>query len=178
VKIAIVPSTPLLLPMYAGRVDPVPELRAAVDAAVAWLVADTPAVALVHAPPAAEDYARGVGSPLGRRIGRHLLGQHPVAAGGGALLAVADGSARRTEKAPGHLDERAKVFDSVIDLALREGDGNVLAGLDPELGQELWCRSVPVWHELAPLVDGAEVTVDWADDPFGVQYWVARCVSS
>ncbi|PRY52950.1 hypothetical protein BCF74_12921 [Knoellia remsis] len=56
------------------------------------------------------------------------------------LLVVADGSARRTEKAPGHFDERSAAMDDAIVGALREaGSGGLdrLLDLDPDLCADL-----------------------------------------
>jgi hypothetical protein len=159
-RVAVVPSPPALLPSYAGLTDPVADLRAAALAAVAWL--DGP-VQLV----AADD--------LGHRVGRHLLGRSPVDTADN-LLVVADGSARRGEKAPGHLDERAFAFDAAIDTALRQGDPAALSGLDEDLGAQLLAAGVPALRQLGRLVGERPVRaqVDYADDPFGVQYWVVR----
>jgi hypothetical protein len=93
-----------------------------------------------------------------------------------AVLAMADGSACRTEKAPGHLDPRASGFDESIEAALELGDVTALAALDPELARELMCSGVPVWQRLASLLDGrpvssAELLHSCAD--YGVGYAVA-----
>lgn len=159
-KIAVVPSAPALLPAYAGLTDPVADVRAAALEAVAWL--DGPVQVL-----AADD--------LGRRVGEHLLGRAPVD-DAADLLVVADGSARRGEKAPGHLDERATGFDAAIDAALRQGDPAALVRLDEALGAELLARGVPAFRALGAQVGDRPVRaqVDYADDPFGVQYWVVR----
>jgi len=94
---------------------------------------------------------------------------------------VADGSARRGVRAPGHLDERAFAFDAAIDAALRQGDPGTLAVLDEPLGAQLLAAGVPAFRRLGRLVQGrleqgrpVRAEVDYADDPFGVQYWVVR----
>ena len=89
---------------------------------------------------------------------------------------VANGSATRTEKAPGHLDDRAHGFDEALGTALAQGDAAALRGLDETLGDELWCHDVPAWHRLGELVTEpvTSVEVDYDDDPYGVQYWVVR----
>ena len=164
----LVPGVLALLPEYAGLVDPVPELRAACLAAVAWLAGCGPVVVIADA--------------QGERVARALL----EAAGGGvstgstgvghpAYLVVANGSARRTEKAPGHLDERAASFDGALEKALRGPDPQALANLDVALGDELLAGNVVGFRTLGDLLSsGYEVSVDYADDPFGVQYWVMR----
>lgn len=94
---------------------------------------------------------------------------------GRAVLALADGSARRGELAPGYIDERAFAFDAAIGSALRAGDLAALQDLDVGLGAALLAEGVPVLRRLGCClgsVETAEVTYD--DDPFGVQYWVTR----
>ncbi len=71
-RVALVPGALALLPRYAGLADPVPELRAACRAAVAWLCESGGPVSVVA-------------SVQGARVARHLVSD----AGG----AVADGSA-------------------------------------------------------------------------------------
>lgn len=94
---------------------------------------------------------------------------------GRAVLALADGSARRGDLAPGYIDERAFEFDVAVGSALRAGDLAALHDLDAGLGAALLAEGVPVLRRLGCClgsVETAEVTYD--DDPFGVQYWVAR----
>jgi len=88
---------------------------------------------------------------------------------GDGKLVVANGSAKRTEKAPGHFDERAEAFDEALGAALRAGD---LAGLDLSLADELWA-DVAGLDALAGL-RATDVQVDYDDAPYGVQYWVVR----
>ena len=177
-RVVLVPGVPALLPEYAGLVDPVAGLRAACRAAVGWL----------------EGPVRVVADPRGRRLGHRvaeqLLGEAGLAVeapdtadaapGGtaaGALasyLVVGNGSAKRTEKAPGHLDPRAHDFDAALEAALRGPDPAALAALDEPLAADLWA-DVAALRELGGLLAGAAAPeVDYADDPFGVQYWVMR----
>ena len=187
--VVVVPSTLALLPEHAGAVDPVADLRAACRAAVAWLLERNPCqVEVVHAPARPDNVERGVTRPPGLAIGRHLLHtdssvpSSPSARGEtddesvSGLLVVANGSARRTEKAPGHLDERSFGFDAEIGRALASGDPGVLRGLDEALAVDLWCHDVPAWRQLGERVRRPVVTatVDYEDDPYGVQYWVVR----
>ncbi|MCW2755571.1 MAG: hypothetical protein JWQ32_2982 [Marmoricola sp.] len=88
---------------------------------------------------------------------------------GSGRLVVANGSAKRTEKAPGYFDDRAAAFDEALGAALRAGD---LAGLDLSLAGELWA-DVAGLTALAG-VRATEVQVDYDDAPYGVQYWVVR----
>jgi hypothetical protein len=176
--IVLVPSTIALLPSYAGLEDPVPSLRDACLDAVGELVADSPSrVGVVSAPVRDDNQERGVKEAAGLRIARYLLGEvgwtGEVGEDGSALLVVANGSACRSEKAPGHLDERSFGFDETISRALRDGDVESLAGLDEALAEELWCHDAPAFHQLArALPPGATGEVSYSDDPFGVQYWV------
>lgn len=178
--VVVVPSTLLLLPEYAGIEDPLPELRAAVRDAVTWLVERHPdEVAVLCGEPRPDDAARGVAHPAGARIARQLLdetgfdGQLVDRASG--MLVVASGTARRSEKAPGHLDERSFAYDEVVDTALRKGDVERLRDLDVSLGEELLAHDAPVLRELGERVAGDVVgEVDLTDDPYGVQYWVVR----
>ena len=92
---------------------------------------------------------------------------------GEGLLVVANGSAMRTEKAPGHFDERAEAFDEGIGTALRTGDLETLRAIDPGLAAELWA-DVDALVNLPVLGEVTEVQVDYDDAPYGVQYWVVR----
>jgi hypothetical protein len=98
------------------------------------------------------------------------------------LLVLGDGSARRTVKAPGHLDERADGFDAALLEALR-GDPRRLADVDPATASELMVTGLPAWQALAGALVGApsatwgareprSVQVRWTGDPFGVLYLV------
>ncbi|MDX6555044.1 MAG: hypothetical protein QOD86_1239, partial [Miltoncostaeaceae bacterium] len=60
------------------------------------------------------------------------LEELPAAVG---VLAMGDGSARRSEKAPGHLDPAAAGFDAAVAAALAAGDTTTLAALDPVEGE-------------------------------------------
>lgn len=100
-----------------------------------------------------------------------------LAAGSTVVLVVGDGSACRTEKAPGYLDERAEAFDAGIEAALRAGDAAALAATDEVLAGELLCRSVPAWRWVAAAAAGrsvTEATMAFAAAPYGVAYFVAR----
>jgi hypothetical protein len=92
------------------------------------------------------------------------------------IVAVGDGSACRTERAPGYLDPRAEAFDAAIAAALAAGDTTALRGLDDRLADTLLCRSLPVWRWVAAALDDqpvstAQLTVEVA--PYGVGYFVA-----
>jgi hypothetical protein len=91
------------------------------------------------------------------------------------VLAMADGSARRSVKAPGHLDEAAEPFDAAVSAALRAGDAAALAELDAADGERLLAAGVPTWRAVGAALSGRPVTARLHHDaaPFGVGYLVA-----
>jgi hypothetical protein len=91
------------------------------------------------------------------------------------VLAVGDGSARRSVKAPGYLDESAGPFDAAVARALAAGDADALAALDPGAGQRLLAAGVPTWRAVGAALAGRRITarVHYDDAPFGVGYLVA-----
>jgi len=93
-----------------------------------------------------------------------------------AVLALGDGSACRTPKAPGHLDDRAEAFDRALLVAM-SGDLPSLLEVDPDLASQLWMQGLAAWQALAGAVpvrrQGQGMDVLWEGDPFGVQYVVA-----
>ncbi|MGY1810908.1 hypothetical protein ACI8AF_26365 [Blastococcus sp. SYSU D00669] len=96
------------------------------------------------------------------------------------ILAMGDGSARRTLKAPGHLDHAAAPFDAAVAAALAAGDAAALAALDPAEGERLLAAGVPVWRAVGAALAGAAVTATLHHDdaPFGVGYLVADWVAA
>lgn len=149
---ALVPGVLALLPSYSSLEDPVAPLRAACLAAVGRL---GPRVRVL-----ASDATGGSGA----RVGAALVaaaGAEVVVDGETGVLVVGNGSATRTEKAPGHLDERAASFDDALRASF--------AAADAGLAAELWADTERL-GELPPIAE-AEVLYD--DAPFGVQYWVA-----
>ncbi|MDO3396337.1 hypothetical protein QWJ41_11450 [Nocardioides sp. SOB44] len=188
VKVALVPGVLALLPAYAGRTDPIAELRGACLAAVEWLGEDVLVVADPQGRRVAEALGASPGLGDGRRRGSSLLDQRrdggfetvasatsSTGVGASSVLVVANGSARRSEKAPGHLDERAAAYDAELEKALRAGDVDALRALDPSLAEELMVGNVAGFVRLGDLLTpGLAPEVDYADDPFGVQYWVMR----
>jgi hypothetical protein len=93
-----------------------------------------------------------------------------------ALVVLGDGSACRTEKAPGYLDPRAEEFDASVSKALASLDTDALLALDPVLAGELLAVGRAPWQVLAAAAAAApqpltgEVLYDAA--PYGVQYTV------
>jgi len=92
-----------------------------------------------------------------------------------ALLVMGDGSARRSVSAPGYLDERAEPFDAEVERAVRDGDLDALAALDPALAADLMVSGRPAWQVLAAALGGTGLRADvlYSDAPFGVGYLVA-----
>jgi hypothetical protein len=192
----LVPGVLALLPEYAGLTDPVAELRAACLEAVAWLGEEGPVQVL--ADPQGERVARALLDACGGfETGAERLPQPPGdsaerlpqppgdsaerlprPAGDSAerlprppTLLVGSGSACRTEKAPGFLDERAAAFDDALRAALLSGD---VSAVDLGLGRELLASLDGIGRLGEVVTPGAEVSVDYDDAPFGVQYWVMR----
>ncbi|MEU8772270.1 class III extradiol dioxygenase subunit B-like domain-containing protein [Streptomyces sp. NPDC048606] len=92
-----------------------------------------------------------------------------------ALLVMGDGSACRTLKAPGYLDERAAAFDAGVGRALGAADTAALAALDPTLAAELQAAGRAPWQVLAGAAEGAGLAgrLLYEDAPYGVGYFVA-----
>lgn len=93
------------------------------------------------------------------------------------LLVLGDGGARRGEKAPGYLDDRAFAYDDEIGRALAEGDAVALTRLDPVLAEELMVLGRAAFGVLGEVVTAQGATprarVLYRDDPYGVEYTVA-----
>ncbi|MFT4264636.1 MAG: hypothetical protein QM572_14715 [Nocardioides sp.] len=165
-RIVLVPGVLALKPELASLSDPVPELRRAVLAALEW-VGPSPVVA---------GDAQGVVAALGHG---HLGWPAPprradvAVVSGEGLVVVGNGSAKRSERAPGHFDERAAGFDDWLREALTVEPG-LLADLDVALAEDLWADvgALPVLAR--ELGEAGLVSVDYDDDPYGVKYWVMR----
>lgn len=177
-RVVLVPAVPALLPAHAGLTDPVAELRQACTAAITWLLQAGPARVAVVGEPSHSLGLRVARSLLQRGGHRGVVEESPASAD--ALVIVANGTARRSEKAPGHLDHRAFAFDQALGDALKTGDLDALAGLDPVLGEDLLAAGLDELRQVAGSF-GSWRTVEmlYDDDPFGVQYWVvnAQCES-
>lgn len=98
-----------------------------------------------------------------------------TSAGRVGLLVMADGSARRNPRAPGHFDPRAAAFDAATERAIRQADAGALLAISPALARELMATGRPVWQALAGALPPVPMTTDvlYSDDPFGVAYLVA-----
>jgi hypothetical protein len=108
-------------------------------------------------------------------LGAELAAECAAEPGPVGLLVLGDGAARHTERAPGHLDERAGPFDAAVAAALRDADRAALAALDPGLAADLMVAGRAPWQVLA----GATGPGAWRGEllhssaPFGVAYHVA-----
>ncbi|HEV2887461.1 MAG TPA: hypothetical protein VGX49_11155 [Jatrophihabitans sp.] len=202
VAVAGCPHPPLLLRGITGRaVAEVERLQAACLAAIGELLAAGPdrLVVVGGAAPGEDDKALSI--VVGRlllnqagcrlpiehlviaadsppadclRVGRALASSALAAGGDGAtgLLVMADGSARRSLKAPGYLDPRAAPFDDGVQACLAAGRLAGLADLDPVLAAELLVAGRAAWQVLAGAVGevAGRTTLHYSDDPFGVWY--------
>ena len=163
VRVALVPGVLAFLPEYAGMEDPVADVRAASLAAAAW-VAEAGPVTLV-----ADDQ--------GSRVGRHLLAQAGADEGDGTGVPGRRQRLRPPQRAPRRATSttRAIPFDDAVEAALRAPDPGALAALDTELAGALLVGNPAGLVRLGVLLRAARtIGVDYADDPFGVAYWVAR----
>lgn len=151
-RVALVPGVLALLPEYAGLVDPVADLRAACLTAVGRLGADVTVL----------------GDAQGERVAAYLLGATDRSGAERSFLVVGNGSARRSEQAPGHLDARAHRFDADL-YAWLTGAGPLP---DAGLGQDLLAAMTGFVLMAEQVPTRGLATVDYDDDPFGVQYWV------
>ncbi|MER5985915.1 class III extradiol dioxygenase subunit B-like domain-containing protein [Streptomyces sp. NPDC001787] len=130
------------------------------------------------------DRARWAGAPVeGLGVAETLSGERcaeagrELAAGADrvALLVMGDGSACRTLKAPGYLDERAAEFDARTAAALGAADLTVLRALGRPLAYELKASGRAPWQVLAGAAEGAGLggRLLYEDAPYGVGYTVA-----
>ncbi|MGE3286713.1 MAG: hypothetical protein AB7J32_11520 [Pseudonocardia sp.] len=107
-------------------------------------------------------------------VGRALATELAAVAEPVGLLVVGDGASTHTEKAPGHLDERAGPFDAAVATALAGADTAALAALDPVLARQLHAVGRAPWQVLAAAA-GAGWTGEllYSQAPYGVAYHVA-----
>jgi hypothetical protein len=180
--VVFVPSAPFLL-LGAGPAD----LRAAIDEALNVLVGDVVVVGAAPTPGWQEGSVDltpyGVrGEPaedplaLALAVGRTLLGARPHRLWGvpsddrpdaDSLLVVADGTTKRTEKAPGHFDPRAEGYDRAVEQSLAAGRFDVPAV------EDLGVAGLPAWELAGRLPGPWRGRVGYAGAPYGVGYLVA-----
>ncbi len=117
----------------------------------------------------------GVGEPLEpercAEAGRDLAARADRV----ALLVMGDGSACRSLKAPGYLDERAEPFDARAAEALGTADPAALMALDPDLARTLKASGRAPWQVLAGAATSTDLTgaLLYAEAPYGVGYMTA-----
>lgn len=197
------PHPPLLLAEYASLADPGADQRSRCLVALGELSDLAPERLVVLAGADRIPSPISTRAPLGLRVARELLARRPelpqpveltvpfdadateIAAAAVTLrahvrdaatgvLVLGDGSARRGERAPGHLDQRSFGFDTVVADALATGDPGPLRSLDATVAGELLVAGRAAWQVLAAAVDRpAQVLSAQASDPFGVCYHVA-----
>ncbi|MEU6393419.1 class III extradiol dioxygenase subunit B-like domain-containing protein [Streptomyces sp. NPDC046939] len=109
------------------------------------------------------------------RLGEGRTGRERV-----GFLVMGDGTACRTVKAPGYLDERAEGVDALIAEALRTCDRDgYLARLDAGLAAELKISGRAPWQMLSAAWaashddDKGTSRLLYEDAPYGVGYFVA-----
>jgi hypothetical protein len=199
VAAASCPHPPLLLPGMTGRaIAEVETLRAACLAAITTMLAAQPDVVKIVGGIQPTEPS----PPLSIAVGLTLLATAACAApieqvpvpmslapeacwARGAelddavrrvgLLVMADGSARRTVKAPGYFDDRAVQFDAAVTAALTKPDWAVIAELDAAMAFDLLVAGRAAWQMLAvamrsSALAGCQTVVHYADAPFGVWY--------
>jgi hypothetical protein len=137
-------------------------------AVAAWLLDHT---GWAEAPPAGLGVAESLSVERCAQAGRDIAGT----AGRVALLVMGDGSACRTLKAPGYLDDRAAGFDAEIARALGDADITALQALDAGLARELRASGRAPWQILAGAAENADLggSLLYDDAPYGVGYLVA-----
>ncbi|MFC9613845.1 class III extradiol dioxygenase subunit B-like domain-containing protein [Streptomyces sp. NPDC056938] len=91
------------------------------------------------------------------------------------FLVMGDGTACRSVKAPGYLDDRAERVDASIAQALGNGDRDgFFANLDEDLARELKISGRSPWQILtAASEEDGNWRVLYEDAPYGVGYFVA-----
>lgn len=91
------------------------------------------------------------------------------------VLAMGDGSARRTVKAPGYLHPAGEPFDNAVAAALESGDPDALAALDPADERRLLAAGVPTWRAVGAALAGRRFAarLHAHEAPYGVGYLVA-----
>jgi hypothetical protein len=96
------------------------------------------------------------------------------------LLVCGDGSACRSEKAPGFFAAEAEAWDLAAVDALRAADHAGLLALDADLGGRVLAAGRAPWQVLAGAASDSafDAVVDWAEAPYGVMYvagtWTRR----
>jgi hypothetical protein len=90
------------------------------------------------------------------------------------LLVCGDGSACRSEKAPGFYDPDAEQWDDAAVSAIRNADAQALLDLDVDVARRVLAAGRAPWQVLAGAASGAVFNADvaYAEAPYGVMYVV------
>ena len=133
-----------------------------------WLLGrsalDVPLLPFGLEPDLAPERAAALGAELARRADRV------------GLVVLGDGSARRSVKGPGYLDERARPHDEEVARALGGPDLDALMALDPRQCEQLLVGGRVAWQALAGAAAGAgrlSARLHRHEAPYGVAYLVA-----
>jgi hypothetical protein len=96
--------------------------------------------------------------------------------GSWSLFVIADGSATRTDKAPGSFHPQAEQFDTAVEAALASGEGGRLRAIDKGLGDDVRAAGVAAWHAAGRLVADERyvAAAPLATAPYGVGYFVGQ----
>ncbi|KQV21297.1 MULTISPECIES: class III extradiol dioxygenase subunit B-like domain-containing protein [unclassified Kitasatospora] len=158
-------GVPRVVRLPSGGVDG-PELAPSL-AVGAWLLEQAGATTPTHACAVPAD------APAERLLG--LGGGLAELADRVALLVLGGGSACRSVKAPGYLDDRAEGYDAEAARALGAADLTALAALDPGVSAELQADGRAPWQVLAGAAQGAGLNgrLRYDEAPYGVGYFVA-----
>jgi hypothetical protein len=106
------------------------------------------------------------------RLGRTLdAGDGPRV----GLLVMGDGSACRSERAPGAYHPDAESSDRAVAAALHSADTQTLRDLDPDVARQLMVAGRAPWQVLAGAAGGRRWHSEllYHDAPYGVGYFVA-----
>ncbi|HEX6074870.1 MAG TPA: class III extradiol dioxygenase subunit B-like domain-containing protein [Micromonosporaceae bacterium] len=107
------------------------------------------------------------------RLGRALDADHGLGRVG--LLVMRDGSARRSDRAPGAFHPDAEAFDRSVAAALGGADTDALRDLAPGAADTLMVAGRAPWQVLAGAAEGRawRPELHYHDAPYGVAYFVA-----
>jgi hypothetical protein len=98
----------------------------------------------------------------------------PEAPDDAVVLALGDGPATLTAKAPGSLHPAAAACDAAVAAALDSGDPGRLAALDAALAVQTMAAGAGVWRAVGGVLGGRwAVSRRWSEAPYGVGYHVA-----
>lgn len=91
-----------------------------------------------------------------------------------AFVVCGDGTARRSEKAPGHYDPAAEPWDAAVTAALGAADTEALLRLDAGTANTLLAAGRAPWQMLAGAASGGTWNADltYVGAPYGVSYTV------